>query len=585
MKKLKLIKDWGDRKKGETFNTGNKGADELARLGYALYWDNSENGWRKVEQVDIPSESIGCVEKKKEVEKVDIGRETYNNNNNNIIIPLPMPPTSTPSFEIKFEQKGKTKLLFETNFKYINTAVGVLNGKYYYGISSLGEKEVETKYGLMKKKQRCSFLVTSDRELLCPSDMDNIECPDLIIQNQWELFRVEDYLNVMDIPKTPEEVFNNVINQYKEYMDFQDEGDYDLLALWDIGTYFFSLMSSYPYLHLHAFKGSGKTKAMDVSSCMSFNARRGSVLTPSVMFRVVEADMPTLYLDEFEIEENKNKKKDDEKDIILLLNAGYKRGGTAMRNEKEGNKWIPKEFKVYCPKMIANISGLTGALASRTIKIVLLRAKKNDNRANKEVRPEDSQWKHIRNDLYLLGLHNWRNVKSVYESYKPVNNISNRDWELWKPLIALSKFISPEVNKRFIEYATEKINQRENEEVSVSSWENLLLEVLGLKVKEGRFYSIKNEIKQWLWDECFLEEEGFDNFKQTTYKRYTKVKPSERWISGVLRKLGNIEFRRVKGITEVKLDNKLIKNLESRLQAKTSFKVEEKQEVIISEIV
>jgi len=593
MKKIKFIKDWKEISKGETANYSDKSANELVRLGLAIFCDENvkievegatientqelaKNQSSRVSRVSRGNEPETKEEKKNEVEFSRVSRVSRDNNINNT-------NTTLPTLQTLPKQ---TKMIFSKTKRKLNGAVGILKGSYYFGIKQIGVKQVEDKRGTYKVEDNFTFLITSDKDYVCADDLKDYEIvPYSRENNSWQLFRVEDYLSMYNVVDEPENVFNKVLNQYKNYIDFQNEGDYKLLALWDIGTYFFSLMNSYPYLHLHAFKNSGKTKVMDISSSMSFNARRGSCMTPAVMFRIIEGERPTLYLDEFELLDNKIKSETD-RDIELVLNAGYKSKGSVPRNEKIGNNWVPKDFNVYCPKMIANISGLTGALASRTIKIILYRAKPNDNRANREINENDDVWKDIRNDLYLLALEHWKVIQTNYKLLRSPKGVNNRDWELWKPIFTIAHLISDELYKEMLSYALIKIKERKVEDTTGDSWDNFLINVLQKYVLKEDYYSYKT-IAKWLHDDYFVETEYFDKFKGVQERVYKKYKPSSKWIGGQFSKLPNMEKRLVNGVTEIFLNPKIINNMVSRLMAevKPKYVEEEKQEVIINEVV
>jgi len=495
--------------------------------------------------------------KKVKEKKVELGRDSIYNNSNNSNIPL---PTSV--------YLPKIKMLFDKQKKKLDCAVGQYKGYYYFGIKHIGETQKQMKNQSYRVEEDFTFFITSDKTYIAPDEIEDIECKPLTRENdRWDISLVKDYLNFHNFADSPQEVYEEVLNQYHSYMDFRNEGDYKFLALWDLGTYFFTLFNSYPYVHIHGFKNSGKTKVMDLSSCISFNARRGSCMTTAVMFRIIESEKPTLYLDEFEILEDK-KKKEEDRDVELILNAGYKKKGSVPRNEKVGNKWVPTDFNVYCPKMIANISGLADPLASRTIKIIIMRAKSNDTRANKEVDENSVEWLELRNKLYVLALDQWDVVYHLYKNFKKPDGISNRDLELWKPILVLAQFVSSELYEEVLKYTKFKMNERSVEEITGDSWENYLLDVLEKNVRENRYFGIKKEITKWLHDKYFVESEYFDNYKKEIVILYKKMKPSEKWVGNVLSKLPNINKRMVRGLTQVYLSPFIVNDLISRLQAR-----------------
>lgn len=476
-----------------------------------------------------------------------------------------------------FYDEKAPEILFEDSCKKIRPSLGVLEGNYYFGqiipcmvnvIKTINKKQISTRV-----KRNETILIQSEYEkTIIKSQVKDIECSDLVPmpEQRWELTHIKSYIggDMYDIDK--EKVFDRIKKKYLDYIDFNDSIDYDLLTLWDIGTYFFVLFHSYPYMHLHGFKGCGKTKVMQVSSCISFNGLlMGGIPKNATFFRIIEANSPTLYLDEFELAD-KNKQDKDEIDLQLVLNAGYKEGGMVYRNELINNKWTPTPFNVYCPKMIANISGLNPTLSSRSIKIVITRAKKNDKRANKEVNFQDSKFKDIRNDLYVLALEKWMDVQSIYNNLKCIDGISNRDWELWKPILSIAKFISESKYKEMVDYALNKIKFRDMENSTGDSWEEFLLDILSTKVEDDKYYGLKDELCVWLWNKYFIECENswYDKDGQFHIKtEYKKERPQSKWISNTLRKIPGLKFRVVNGLAEVNLSKQIVSEIICRLKS------------------
>ena len=85
----------------------------------------------------------------------------------------------------------------------------------------------------------------------------------------------------------PYDLFKKIRQQYKKYIDFPEKDAYDFLALWDIGTYFFSLFNSFPYIHLTGLRNTAKRKVMTLSSNISFNGKMFGGITNAVLFRVI----------------------------------------------------------------------------------------------------------------------------------------------------------------------------------------------------------------------------------------------------------------------------------------------------------
>lgn len=313
------------------------------------------------------------------------------------------------------------------------------------------------------------------------------------------------------------DIFELTKQKIREYIDFpNDERNYDLFALWIIGTYLFPLFEAYPYLYIGGFKRSGKTRAMNIGALMAFNGLSCSNISMPSIYRVIEQYKCTLGVDETEFLVSKKSG-----EIRNILNAGYLRGSKVIRQEKKGKyNFYTKEFDNYSPKILVNISGLEDVLADRVIEIIM--EKSLGVVTKKEIKIESGEWSNIRNYYYLFVMKNWRLIRQVYEGLEIEENIKGRDLQLWKSIFALAKWFSIDLYEKMILFALEKIDQKEKEEME-SAVELGLLEVLILNVEGTGFYRL-NDIVSWMSDRF--------------YDGATPKWISSRFVSRLLKKFG-----------------------------------------------
>ena len=144
----------------------------------------------------------------------------------------------------------------------------------------------------------------------------------------------------------PGQVFKTVHDLFTQYVDFRSEVESAILALWTIGTYFYTMFPAYPYLALNGPKNSGKSTVMRVMQPLAFNMVTTSDPTGPSMFRLIHYTSCTVGIDE--AERYHNPKDPGMQQIRQLLNSGYKQGMPAIRLIGEDMK--PQAFDVYSPK-------------------------------------------------------------------------------------------------------------------------------------------------------------------------------------------------------------------------------------------
>ncbi len=242
------------------------------------------------------------------------------------------------------------------------------------------------------------------------------------------------------------EVFEGIRREYKTYLDLIDERFYSLLSIWALGTYFYRLFSVYPYIHLNGEIQSGKTKTLILTSLLSFNGELTFNSTPAYITRVIHNNHSTCCVDEAE---NLNSRNEGRKLLVSMYNAGYKKGVFTGKMEKEKGIWKPKLFEAYSPKIFASINGLSPALSSRSIPIPMVETS-NKEIKNREIDINNPIFQEIRDNLYPLMLTQFKEIKETYHNLTDTE-ILGREWELWRPILALSKLIYKDEEKFYNE--------------------------------------------------------------------------------------------------------------------------------------
>lgn len=147
-----------------------------------------------------------------------------------------------------------------------------------------------------------------------------------------------------------------------------DEEATDFLALWALHTWAFEASLSTPYVRVvSAERASGKTRLLEVLALLV--RRPWLAVSPSAatVYRKGDADAPTLLLDEID-----NVSFGDKRDLLSVLNSGYRIGIKVPRCDDKGNL---HEFDVYYPKCFSGIDDgkLPDTLYSRSVPVRLER--------------------------------------------------------------------------------------------------------------------------------------------------------------------------------------------------------------------
>lgn len=367
------------------------------------------------------------------------------------------------------------------------------------------------------------------------------------IKARWNLKKLQEWIHDSKVLPYPtlkaKDLFERIRKQFKKYIWFDDEQYYNILPLWVLGTYCYQLFQCYPYINLWGLKNTGKTKVMQLSAIISFNSQVFINMSVASLFRIIQLDSPTLFIDEAENLWQQQQKGDDEtSEIVACLNAGWMKGSQVPRIEKVDNVQKIVKFDVYCPKMLASIKGLKGALDTRCIRLIMIRPQ-GQPVSQLWFDEDDKELLDLRNEIYPFILENWGVIKAYYSGNKGLCvenkfNIDNRDWQIWKPLLAIAKLVSDDLVKEVGEWAGEECEMNKDEEVSEDSWETKIFGALFKLVQSeelSRYYM--KDITKAVHGE-FIDRTYFDNYKNKEIITYLKEKPSGAFVGKLFNKIG-----------------------------------------------
>jgi hypothetical protein len=139
------------------------------------------------------------------------------------------------------------------------------------------------------------------------------------------------------------------------------------VALWTIHTYVLAAAETTPRLAVTSpAKRCGKTTLFKVLSYLVYHPEPVSNISPASIFRSIEAEKPTLLIDEGDSFLR------DNRELKNVLNSGHTRE-TAYVKRCVGNDYKPRRFPTWAAVAIALIGRLPETLEDRSIEIRMRR--------------------------------------------------------------------------------------------------------------------------------------------------------------------------------------------------------------------
>ncbi|RLA44422.1 MAG: hypothetical protein DRR42_20505 [Gammaproteobacteria bacterium] len=169
-------------------------------------------------------------------------------------------------------------------------------------------------------------------------------------------------------PVSADELLNEGRAAFNRYCVLPEGADI-ALALWVLGTYCIDAFRIFPKACLSSpEKRCGKTTTLEILDALVNRSILASNISPSVIFRAVEAWHPSLLIDEADTFIGANE------EMRGIINSGHTRASAfVLRTEGEGADRQPKRFSTWTPMAIAMIKTPPDTIIDRSIMVTLRR--------------------------------------------------------------------------------------------------------------------------------------------------------------------------------------------------------------------
>jgi putative DNA primase/helicase len=141
------------------------------------------------------------------------------------------------------------------------------------------------------------------------------------------------------------------------------------VALWIAHTWVYERFQHTPRLSITSpVKRCGKSTLLDLLRALSCRALKADSISPSGVFRTVEALAPVSLL----IDEADTFLADNE-ELRGILNSGFEASGQVIRVVEVKDEWQPIRFATFAPVALAGIGSLPSTVEDRAVPVVLQR--------------------------------------------------------------------------------------------------------------------------------------------------------------------------------------------------------------------
>jgi hypothetical protein len=366
---------------------------------------------------------------------VSLWRQTTEEENEMRQLILSLPPLHPNLLDMEDEELAK--VLDQQQLIVLHPMQDMIDGKIYFGMRHNGEDYlVSSNYEITSLQQ-----ATANGMVLRTTSVEGSRLSFSTVLR----FQTEPAFPI------PSDVYKQVRSYIQSVIFLREIELYDVITIWIMGTYLFRSFRYFPYLHLRAEKGSGKTLLMEILSAIAFN---GQVLTnpnASTVLRLIKSTLPTLFIDEAEGLFSKTRS-----ELMAILNTGFSKSGVVIKKDEE--------YSSFCPKCFASINDINDVLLDRVITVRMVRKTVEERRDLYRENPLMlRRQSEIRDLLYGFALRYCPGIVNAYNAqtglFDNLPHLTNRAFDIWLPLFKITAAFDESNEKTQIFNSLDKYSQ------------------------------------------------------------------------------------------------------------------------------
>lgn len=256
--------------------------------------------------------------------------------------------------------------------------------------------------------------------------------------------------------------FNELNLFLRDYVILKSESEYYAVAVW---CAFALATQEFDYSPRLAFwspeKRCGKSTVLELIHNLLSNSKLTSNISAPALYRTIERDETcTIIIDETDTIFGKHADKEKAEALRGIGNSGFKRGSTVIRCE--GNNFEPKEFRVFCPVVLAGIgtSAIPETIADRSIMIEMRRKLPHESISEYESDEVELTFGEIRGRLDKWVQENRHLFRPTQPDFP--RELNSRARDVWKPILKIAENIDEEWRMRLFSAAAALNVQNDN---------------------------------------------------------------------------------------------------------------------------
>lgn len=271
-------------------------------------------------------------------------------------------------------------------------------------------------------------------------------------------------MNSNNTAGSAEKLLDDVKTYLERFIAYPNKESPAAHTLWIAHAHLIESFENTPRLaFLSPEPGSGKSRALELTEALVPRPELTVNNTVSYIFRSISSEegKPTLLLDEADAIFS-TKKADGNEDLRGLLNSGYRAGASVGRTAVRGREFVVERFPSFCAVAFAGLHKLPDTLMTRSIVINMKKRRPDQLVAAYRPRKERQTSELLKTRLAEFA-ETIRDTVGTLEPELP-EEISDRDQDLWEPLIAIADTVGgrwPKLARETARYLVQLSKQKQ----------------------------------------------------------------------------------------------------------------------------
>jgi hypothetical protein len=263
-------------------------------------------------------------------------------------------------------------------------------------------------------------------------------------------------------PETWAEAYATIHAALDARLQLCDDRYLVLLTVYALMTYVHPLFDFLPILHLRGPAESGKSRAAHALAGLCFNGATFGCATDATLFRHAHEGRYTQIVTEAD---HLAALGPGHRFVRQLQSACSKAEATVdvaeAASTKSGTKaFVPATYATFCPRIFLSTQPFRSQpLRSRCIRLDLVKSPRANQEKLRASVTDDAVWAPLRDLLYRLLLHRWREVRDARDGVKAewsgAGAPTGRTFDKWLPLATIAALVSAEVEATIRDLAGE----------------------------------------------------------------------------------------------------------------------------------